>query len=90
MPVRLPVLPDAELRLVVVKWPKGENPMMLLDYQRLKNMAALVVAVFCPDDDGLRFESPATAKTPENRARVRVGSVAIFKTGDNPAPFVKW
>lgn len=89
MPVRLPVRPDAELRLVVVKWPKGEKPMMLLttldavrtrkalwevvqgyitrwrveetiryikqsyrlehmrllDYQRLKNMAALVVAV---------------------------------------------
>lgn len=89
MPVRLPVRPEAELRLVVVKWPKGEKPMMplttldavrtrkalwevvqgyitrwrveetiryikqsyrlermrLLDYQRLKNMAALVVAV---------------------------------------------
>lgn len=89
MPVRLPVRPDAELHLVVVKWPKGEKPMMLLttlnavrtrkalwevvqgyitrwrveetiryikqsyrlehmrllDYQRLKNMAALVVAV---------------------------------------------
>lgn len=89
MPVRLPVRPEAELRLVVVKWPRGEKPMMLLttldavrtrkalwevvqgyitrwrveetiryikqsyrlehmrllDYQRLKNMAALVVAV---------------------------------------------
>ena len=89
MPVRLPVRPEAELRLVVVKWPKGEKPMMLLttldavrtrkalwevvqgyitrwrveetiryikqsyrlehmrllDYQRQKNMAALVVAV---------------------------------------------
>ena len=89
MPVRLPVRPEAELRLVVVKWPKGEKPMMLLttldavrtrkalwevvqgyitrwrveetiryikqsyrlehmrllDYQRLRNMAALVVAV---------------------------------------------
>lgn len=89
MPVRLPVRPEAELRLVVVKWPKGEKPMILLttldavrtrkalwevvqgyitrwrveetiryikqsyrlehmrllDYQRLKNMAALVVAV---------------------------------------------
>ena len=89
MPVRLPVRPEAELRLVVVKWPKGEKPMMLLttldavrtrkalwevvqgyitrwrveetiryikqsyrlghmrllDCQRLKNMAALVVAV---------------------------------------------
>lgn len=89
MPVRLPVRPDAELHLVVVKWPRGEKPMMLLttlnavrtrqalwqvvqgyvtrwrveetiryikqsyrlehmrllDYQRLKNMAALVVAV---------------------------------------------
>lgn len=89
MPVRLPVRPEAELRLVVVKWPHGEKPMMLLttldavrtrkalwevvqgyitrwrvedtiryikqsyrlehmrllDYQRLKNMAALVVAV---------------------------------------------
>ena len=89
MPVRLPIRPDADLHLVVVKWPKGEKPMMLLttldavrtrkalwqvvqgyvtrwrvedtirfikqsyklehvrclDYQRLKNMAALVVAV---------------------------------------------
>src|SRR5574344_21270 len=89
MPVRLPVRPEADLRLVVVKWPKGEKPMMLLttlnavrtrqalwpvvqgyitrwrvedtirfikqsyrlehmrllDYQRLKNMSALVVAV---------------------------------------------
>ena len=89
MPVRLPVRPEAELRLVVVKWPRGEKPMMLLttldavrtrkalwevvqgyitrwrveetiryikqsyrlehmrllDYQRLRNMAALVVAV---------------------------------------------
>ena len=89
MPVRLPVRPEAELRLVVVKWPRGEKPMMLLttldavrtrkalwevvqgyitrwrveetiryikqsyrlehmrllDCQRLKNMAALVVAV---------------------------------------------
>lgn len=89
MPVRLPVRPDEDLRLVVVKWPKGEKPMMLLttldavrtrqalwqvvqgyitrwrvedtirfikqsyrlehmrllDYQRLKNMASLVVAV---------------------------------------------
>lgn len=89
MPVRLPVRPDAGLHLVVVKWPGGEKPMMLLttlkaartrkalwevvqgyvtrwrvedtirfikqsyrlehmrllDYQRLKNMAALVVAV---------------------------------------------
>lgn len=89
MPVRLPARPEAELRLVVVKWPRGEKPMMLLttldavrtrkalwevvqgyitrwrveetiryikqsyrlehmrllDYQRLKNMAALVVAV---------------------------------------------
>lgn len=89
MPVRLPVRPESELRLVVVKWPRGEKPMMLLttldavrtrkalwevvqgyitrwrveetiryikqsyrlehmrllDYQRLKNMAALVVAV---------------------------------------------
>ena len=89
MPVRLPVRPDAELHLVVVKWPNGEKPMMLLttrkavrtrkalwevvqgyvtrwrvedtiryiktsyklehmrnlDYQRLKNMASLVVAV---------------------------------------------
>ena len=89
MPVRLPARPEAELRLVVVKWPRGEKPMMLLttldavrtrkalwevvqgyitrwrveetiryikqsyrlghmrllDCQRLKNMAALVVAV---------------------------------------------
>ena len=89
MPVRLPDWPDADLHLVVVKWPGGEKPMMLLttlnavrtrkalwevvqgyltrwrvedtmrfikqsyrlehmrlfDYQRLKNMAALVVAV---------------------------------------------
>lgn len=89
MPARLPVRPEAELHLVVVKWPKGEKPMMLLttldavrtrkalwevvqgyitrwrveetiryikqshrlkhmrllDCQRLKNMAALVVAV---------------------------------------------
>ena len=89
MPVRLPIRPDADLHLVVVKWPGGEKPMMLLttlnavrtrkalwevvqgyvtrwrvedtirfvkqsyrlehmrllDYQRLKNMAALVVAV---------------------------------------------
>ena len=89
MPVRLPDWPDTDLHLVVVKWPGGEKPMMLLttlnavrtrkalwevvqgyltrwrvedtirfikqsyrlehmrllDYQRLKNMAALVVAV---------------------------------------------
>jgi hypothetical protein len=89
MPVRLPVRPDADLHLVVVKWPGGEKPMMLLttlnavrtrkalwevvqgyitrwrvedtirfikqsyrlehmrllDFQRLRNMAALVVAV---------------------------------------------
>ena len=89
MPVRLPAWPDTDLHLVVVKWPGGERPMMLLttlnavrtrkalwevvqgyltrwrvedtiryikqsyrlehlrllDYQRLKNMAALVVAV---------------------------------------------
>ena len=89
MPVRLPVRPDADLHLVVVKWPGGERPMMLLttlnavrtrkapwevvqgyitrwrvedtirfikqsyrlehmrllDFQRLRNMAALVVAV---------------------------------------------
>ena len=89
MPVRLPDWPDTELHLVVVKWPGGEKPMMLLttlnaartrkalweavqgyltrwrvedtirfvkqsyrlehmrllDYQRLKNMASLVVAV---------------------------------------------
>ena len=30
LPVRLPDHPGAELRLVVVKWPKGETPMMLL------------------------------------------------------------
>ena len=30
LPVRLPDHPGAELRLVVVKWPKGESPMMLL------------------------------------------------------------
>ena len=30
MPVRLPVRPDADLHLVVVKWPGGEKPMMLL------------------------------------------------------------
>ena len=36
------------------------------------------------DDDVLESKAPATAKTPENRARVREGSVAIFKTGDNP------
>jgi hypothetical protein len=30
LPVRLPEHPGAELRLVVVKWPKGEKPMMLL------------------------------------------------------------
>ena len=89
MPVRLPDWPGIELHLVVVKWPGGEKPMMLLttlnavrtrkalwevvqgyltrwrvedtirfikqsyrlehmrllDYQRLKNMASLVVAV---------------------------------------------
>ena len=89
MPVRLPDWPRIELHLVVVKWPGGEKPMMLLttlnavrtrkalwevvhgyltrwrvedtirfikqsyrlehmrllDYQRLKNMASLVVAV---------------------------------------------
>lgn len=89
MPVRLPDWPDTDLHLVVVKWPGGEKPMMLLttldavrtrkalwgvvqgyitrwrveetiryikqsyrlehmrllDYQRLKNMASLVVAV---------------------------------------------
>ncbi len=89
MPVRLPDRPDTDLHLVVVKWPGGEKPMMLLttlnavrtrkalwevvqgcltrwrvedtiryikqsyrlehmrllDYQRLKNMVALVVAV---------------------------------------------
>ena len=89
MPVRLPVRPDADLHLVVVKWPGGERPMMLLttlnavrtrkalwevvqgyitrwrvedtirfikqsyrlehmrllDFRRLRNMAALVVAV---------------------------------------------
>lgn len=89
MPVRLPVRPDAGLHLVVVEWPGGEKPMMLLttlkavrtrkalwevvqgyvtrwrvedtirfvkqsyrlehmrllDCRRLKNMAALVVAV---------------------------------------------
>ena len=89
MPVRLPIRPDADLHLVVVKWPGGERPTMLLttlnavrtrkalwevvqgyitrwrvedtirfikqsyrlehmrllDFQRLKNMAALVVAV---------------------------------------------
>ena len=39
---------------------------------------------FCRDDDGLGSKALATAKTPENRARVREGSVAIFKTGDNP------
>ena len=30
MPVRLPDWPDADLHLVVVKWPGGEKPMMLL------------------------------------------------------------
>ena len=30
LPVRLPEHPDVELRLVVVKWPKSEKPMMLL------------------------------------------------------------
>ena len=30
LPVRLPEHPDVELRLVVVKWPKCEKPMMLL------------------------------------------------------------
>ena len=89
MPVGLPVRPDADLHLVVVKWPGGERPMMLLttlnavrtrkalwevvqgyitrwrvedtirfikqsyrleymrllDFRRLGNMAALVVAV---------------------------------------------
>lgn len=89
MPVRLPARPDADLHLVVVRWPGGEKPMMLLttpravrsrkalwevvrgyvtrwrvedtirfvkqsyrlehmrllDYGRLKNMAALVAAV---------------------------------------------
>ena len=89
MPVRLPVRPDADLHFVVVKWPGGDKPMMLLttlnavrtckapwevvqgyitrwrvedtirfikqsyrlehmrllDFQRLRNMAALVVAV---------------------------------------------
>lgn len=89
MPVRLPIRPDIQLHLVVVKWPGAEKPMMLLttlnavrtrnslwevvqgyitrwrveetirfikksyrlehmrnlDYQRLKNMSALVVAV---------------------------------------------
>lgn len=29
-PVRLPVRPDAGLHLVVVEWPGGEKPMMLL------------------------------------------------------------
>jgi hypothetical protein len=89
MPVRLPVRPDADLHFVVVKWPGGDKPMMLLttlnavrtrkalwevvqgyitrwrvedtirfikqsyrlehmrllDFRRLRNMAALVVAV---------------------------------------------
>ena len=30
LPVRLPEHPDVGLRLVVVKWPRGEKPMMLL------------------------------------------------------------
>jgi len=30
VPVRLPEHPDNELRLVVVKWPRGDKPMMLL------------------------------------------------------------
>jgi len=89
MPVRLPARSEVELHLVVVKWPRGEKPMMLLttlnavrtrqalwqvvqgyvtrwrveetvryikqlyrlehmrnlDYQRVENMASLVVAV---------------------------------------------
>ena len=99
MPVGLPVRPDADLHLVVVKWPGGEKPMMLLtalnavrtrkapwevvqgyitrwrvedtirfikqsyrlehmrllDFRRLGNMAALVVAVAyfaeCPREE---------------------------------------
>ena len=108
MPVRLPIRPDADLHLVVVKWPGGEKPMMLLttlnavrtrkalwevvqgyitrwrvedtirfikqsyrlehmrllDYQRLKNMAALVVAVayFAAAWLGKRVKLDALAK----------------------------
>ena len=108
MPVRLPIRPDADLHLVVVKWPGGEKPMMLLttlnavrtrkalwevvqgyitrwrveetiryikqsyrlehvrllDYQRLKNMSALVVAVayFAAAWLGKRVKLDALAK----------------------------
>lgn len=108
MPVRLPIRPEAQLQLVVVKWPGAEKPMMLLttleavrtrkalwevvqgyitrwrvedtirfikqsyrlehmrnlEYQRLKNMAALVVAVayFAAAWLGKRVKLDALAK----------------------------
>ena len=124
MPVRLPDWPDTDLHLVVVKWPGGEKPMMLLttlnavrtrkalwevvqgyvtrwrvedtirfvkqsyrlehmrllDCRRLKNMAALVVAVayFAAAWLGRKARLDALA------ADSSKGSVAFWKGGDIP------
>ena len=58
LPVRLPEHPGAELRLVVVKWPKGEKPMMLLTTLRAARSRRNQRPVIEGELSGWRVEGP--------------------------------